>query len=322
MGDPIYFVTGNGTDGSDANGVSTVMLSLARDGLALQKNKQYYLKEVFRPQDESGNEYNIEDIYWAFTISDFDDYSKYVYSDGSVLQISNASPTHELLIRKKIVDQTGLLKKEDYQNTTFDITGVKDGKTVFHITRTYRDFANVDVPVAGGGTQTDKVLIFHDLPDGTYTVKEIRDSAVVTDPNRPSIDLTTSAQVTTVTKQGDEAPTITDESYSSSDNNCMFIFKLDSTNGKSQSVDANFTNTYTLEDTVPLTIKKIWGNDTITPKSAEFAVYAGTDKYPLSEAEGGNANGNVVLPKDGKWTVKLKLPKNDRDGNEIRWSVE
>lgn len=77
-------------------------------------------------------------------------------------------------------------------------------------------------------------------------------------------------------------------------------------------------------------INKAWdwrnGRDSVTyaPKQAEFALYAGDQKYNLTVGEGGNANGNLVVRCNGDAEVTLDtLPKYGEDGaTPIAWTVK
>lgn len=351
-GDLIFFISGEGDPEEDnqGRGFAEIMLSQARDGVALKKNHQYYLREVIEPEG-----YMREDIYWRFIIGENDDWSHYIYADDSVMQVSNASKQHMLEIRKDFVNRSSSAVPDDWdfqKNVLLEIVG-RDAQNnvIYNKTIPRGDFKKVSVVQADGTTGTEYMVIIRHLDPGTYTVTEIRDSAVVKKTveqdgqevriEDPAYRLTTELKVEGV----DSAP------LEEADTGAVFEV------GETTSAKVGFTNIYTDKDTAKkLTITKDWEGEkkeetvdgetvqtqVYTGEQVKFALYADGMRYTnLTEAEGADADGYIVLPRNGnKWSVTLDnlpgkkgaLHANDVEGwvtvpevqedQDIVWTVE
>lgn len=369
-GDNIYFITGNGGNEngkSEQSGFAEIMLSQSRDGLSLKKNKQYYLREVLVP-----DEHYKEDIDWRFIIGDADDYDNYVYADDSVMQVSNASVDRVLTVHKDFVDLTsgGKITNSknnsiDYdliKNTEFEIVGTDkedDSKVVYRKVVPYSSFMAVYTPIEGSTkSKREYLLIIHDLPEGNYTVKELRTSGLIKDANGQLVDgirLTTSvedasATTTTVKKEGGQVLSTTNAFRTEYDglNTNDSYFKFEVTKAEDTiagtvtktAAEATFTNIYTDEPPVTLSLTKEWSNggkDGFTPKKAEFALYADGVKYNLTEYNGVsapgsiNSSGNIVLTvvdnAASPWTTtatitNLPMYQDGSIEHKIEWTVK
>ncbi|MDO4806702.1 MAG: Cna B-type domain-containing protein [Coriobacteriales bacterium] len=368
-GDNIYFITGNGGNAngkSEQSGFAEIMLSQSRDGLSLKKNKQYYLREVLVP-----DEHYKEDIDWRFIIGDADDYDNYVYADDSVMQVSNASVDRVLTVHKdfidltsggKITDDKGSINYDLIKNTEFEIVGTDKGdssKVVYRKVVPYSSFMAVYTPIEGSTkSKREYLLIIHDLPEGNYTVKELRTSGLIKDANGQLVDgirLTTSvedakATTTKVVKEGGQVLETTsafkEEHDGGSAEDSYFKFEVtkaeDTIAGTvtKTAAEATFTNIYTDNPPITLSLTKEWSNggkSGFAPKKAEFALYADGVKYNLTEYNGVSApgsinpSGNIVLTvgdnAESPWTTtasitNLPMYKDGSIEHKIAWTVK
>ncbi|MBR3316700.1 MAG: Cna B-type domain-containing protein [Atopobiaceae bacterium] len=311
-GDKIYFVTGNGTENSAQKGFADVMLSQSRDGVALKKNKQYYLREVKEP-----NGHIKENIDWRFIIGENDDWDSYVYSDDSILQVSNTSLERVLTVRKTFVDRTAsqrITYDAAQKNVQFEIKGTASNDSssiVYNKIVPYENFMAVDTPQDNGTTKREWLLIISKLPAGNYTVRELNTSAKV-DGAEVSTSVTGQGSVTRVdsegrpkpAQEGDDPHFDTGKDDTTGDIFCTFTVPAsdDMTTGEhtKTSVEAEFTNIYTDENPVSITVSKAWNNggkNNFVPKKAEFELRADGVKYALTKADGAfvNDRGNIVV---------------------------
>ncbi len=340
VGDKIYFVTGDGRDNdvehSAQAGFADVMLSQSRDGVALKKGKQYYLREVKEPDGHIK-----EDIDWRFIIGDNDDWESYVYSDDSILQVSNASVDPVLTVRKTFVDRSNSLSIgfDPYQKKTeFEIVGtdlVNTENIIYNKTVSYDSFAR-------GSTENERLLIINDLKPGKYIVREKRESAAI-----DNTTLTTYVEGSASAHEEDAEHNIKPnsetavetraENSGSTSGDSVFHFTVLANRYPNEyltktTAEANFTNIYTDEEPVSFTVEKSWnqGNTNgFTPKQSEFAIYADGEKYDLTPAEGGNERGNLVITAgsngDGGWANQVivsSLPRKNKSDQDIVWTVE
>lgn len=247
----------------------------------------------------------------------------------------------------------------------FEIIGKEAGtdKTIYYKKVSYSDFKNVDVPLDpaqgySGPTKSERYYILRDLKPGVYTVREIVDmpaeGAVPNDAKTlsasiPGTDLTTlvsgERKVTPIDEVSDKPDysrtqqfDLTGGSNANSNGNVEFTFEVET--GYETSVDAVFTNIYTAEDaeTTSLKINKKWdftaageNASVYEGKQAEFELYADGVKFNLTEAEGGNADGNFVLrcntanhnsAADTYEAVLNTLPRKNKGGSDIVWTIK
>lgn len=304
-GDPVYFIT-------DAQGMSEVLLSMARDGTTLKKNTRYFLREVEAP-DKHVKEYTD----WEFIIGDADDFDNRVYSNGSVLQIANPSDESDrgLVVRKAFNDYTEKDEKGEgkasyskfQKNVEFEIVGRSaDGVAFFRRSVRYGDFKIVDReepdPDNPGGTKTVReyllVMSKDQLKPGTYTVTE------------KNADLDGATRRTEVEAHGDSS----DAGITVDEGEALVTFVVPE-KGDKQRVDIYYTNTYeeVQENPLSLEIEKTWSGeaDNLTDRSATFGVYRNDALYTT-----------VTLPVDGEWHTTVEdLPRVDAEKTPITWKV-
>ncbi|MDO4803434.1 MAG: Cna B-type domain-containing protein [Lachnospiraceae bacterium] len=328
VGDNVYFATGS-------DGVADIMLSQGRDGVSLQKGVEYFLLEVEEPDG-----YVKEDIYWKFIIGDNNDYDNYVYVSDDVLSVSNASKTPALRVRKTFTDHTERLTFDDESKVRFQVKGydlTDSNKLIYNKEVTYVDFMKVDEVQEDGSTLPDNYqFIISKLKPGRYTVTEVRSSAEIQGMNLDASVVATqtlqengnSTVSVSTTNSEISAGQVFVQNGETSNQNTLFSFIVPDDNNTESFVDAEFRNVYTEPETTELSISKIWEDeDSLAGKTATFAVYADGEQYKLSRAEGGNADGFIVLPmQDAQghdvWSTTVKRLPIKKDGVNIQWSVE
>ena len=304
VGDNVYFITGK-------DGIAEIMLSQHRDGVALKKGVRYYLREVVTPPGHVS-----ENIDWMFTIADNDDFPNYVYSDGSLLQIANASAKPSVLIRKTIDDRTHSLTDDQINGITFVIRGTQsnnpDSPAVYYKEASFGSFMPVDVPddsIEGTHREYWMSVPSGHLPEGYYTVTEERESAQFPDTVlTPSIDL---SRTTDAGKANANLNFVEGDPFA-------FHFQVTAENKDSIAIQADYTNIY-VDEPVQLTIKKKWGDEEPGNGTVRFAIYRDGVKY-----------GDISLPITNggtkSWeTTVTGLPRHvtegEQAGREIEWTV-
>ncbi len=304
-GDCIYFMT-------DETGYAEIMLSQTRDGKALRLNKQYYLEEVVTPTEtrEDGRTllYSKEDHPWLFTIAEQDDWKHYIYSDDSILTVSNTSSDIGLLLRKHFVDPSNAIQYAQQKNIEFEVVGENDGAVVYSKTFKYSDFKEMellDVNVPGAAEdEKEYVLIVpkNDLKPGRYTVTE-------KNADIPNYTYTTTVQTQAIT-DGEEPHGGTEPTFEVEANNKVQVNML-------------FTNTYQ-EKPASLRIRKDWSDDELTKKlaskSVTFTLYADGQPY---QPNGADLTVTLDGTEDEAWTATVEnLPRyNPATGKPYVWSV-
>lgn len=329
VGDYVYFCT-------TKYGYADIHLNKSKDGIALERGKQYYLKEIVTPDG-----YTKEDIWWSFIIDDMDYFDNengvYVYRDGGVLTVANSSSDSGIVLRKKV---TGDVPSWSVQKgTTFEIE-VKERDTsqvVYRRTTTYEDFAkdNAYDPTNPDSTEyrfkIPKTSLGNLDPQKTYVV-------TVTESNA---DVNTHTRVTTTKTQVGDGDQSSPSNGVVASTEVLGHVLLDD----AQAVRFWFTNTYTAKP-IELTVHKTWGQKAQTKynKAVEFVLYSyglkdnsetefetkliklswdsAKGAYEPNESEPGN--GAIVL--DGTETdpwskVVAELPRYDHKGNAYVYSV-
>ena len=269
VGDPVFFITKDRNESvsieeDETWGIAEVMLSQARDGVALSKGVRYYLREVETPEGHIK-----ENTDWTFIIADNDDFDNYVYSNDSVLKISNPTQNNDLVVEKDFYDHTGLVTKAGMYATEFEIIGKNDaGKVIYKKTMTYGNFKVVDEPQDDGTyVRKYKMIVGHDeLPTGHYTVTEKN----YPEPGNTVLTTTLDNPSGVVTLVGKVA-------------------EFDWTKGTSTGpLNVHFVNTYEDEVTtkVDVKVKKVWSGEAVDISNVSFDLYRTTDK---SKVEGKSA---------------------------------
>jgi hypothetical protein len=127
-GDFIYF-------GTTSMGYADIHLRQDEDGLALDRGKQYYLREIHVPAGFAGE--TVYDsvtgtdvpLFWSFIIDDMDYFDQvnqiFVYRDNGILTVSNTSRDQGIVLRKHFAGDKTLY--EDQENIVFEIVGRKKG---------------------------------------------------------------------------------------------------------------------------------------------------------------------------------------------------
>ena len=348
-GDFVYFITGE-------DGIANVMLSKKRDGVALNMGPRYYLREVVVPD---GHEK--ENIDWQFIIGEVDDFSHYVYSNDSVLQVANPSTGDNigLVVRKDFVDNTHTLVYDDKDDTNdedaantgkeeknvqFLIEGVDaSGAVVYSKTVTYGDFKPVDHeeqvldengdPVLDGDNNPvtkftrEYVLIIPEanLPAGSYTVTELKADMEGTERT------TEVALAYNVTDAPGESATT--KNFGKDTGVPVAAFELNKDDKKQASV--KFTNTYNeqlLEERGKLTVeKKVEGLDETSDKAFKFTIQT-SGKYLIESGELQNEEVEFALKanetktfdgiKQGNYILTEVLKDAEVSGKQLTVSIQ
>ena len=305
VGDAIYFMTlpaGNGY----AAGYTDIHLSQARDGLALERGKQYYLLEVVTPEG-----YEKEDIFWSFIIDDMDFFDSrngiYQYRDGGVLTVSNETQDDSGIVLSKKFDGDAA-DAMDWDQVEFEIVG-KDGDNVIYRREvSYSDFVK-------------KKLKLTDIPAGAYTI---------TEKNADDVTLTRETSMT-ITKEGGEA--VTPEQTDGDSYVRFSVTQEDIDSGTAFYVA--FTNTYT-EKPLDIELSKEWGEDALarlSDKTLTLALFRDGEEYPLyqdaegkyrfwSEEDAAHDRSYITLSNATTWTANIRELPRYEDGRAIEWTVK
>lgn len=328
-GDYVYFCT-------TKYGYADIHLNKSKDGIALERGKQYYLKEIVTPTG-----YTKEDIWWSFIIDDMDYFDNesgvYVYRDGGVLTVSNSSEDSGIVLRKSVEGDAP--SWDDQKGITFRIEVVErdTGAVVYGRTTTYEDFAkdNSHDPSDADSTPYRFKVAKESLgsldPQKTYVITVVESDADV-----PTHTRTT----TTKTQVGTGAQTHPQAGVVATVEATGHVLLDDA-----QAVKIWFQNTYVAKP-VELTVSKVWGAKAQQKhgKSAEFELYRYGLK-PGSDTEfetipiklSWNAQRGVYVPNEGEtgtgtivldgtesdpWSTAVRdLPRYDHGGNAFVYSV-
>lgn len=298
---------------SKQSGFVEVMLDQDKDGMALKKERVYYLQEIIAPPG-----YEIDTTLYSFLITDQADYSApegvYIYHNNDILTVRDwpeESPT--LKLQKTFsgnVDLTDeqknavtftIQKKVDDNWTDYEIPVWRDGSKTDVSSFTYGDYGvNEDTSVEptaysqGDLLFKNGVMVLENLPIGEYRV--IETNQTMTGAGGDAYARKTEYLVDgSVARVNDEAITYDSETgeetrITDNEENGV-IFNFDGTSSHIVSItNTYYTNKYTITKTAADTGEVLSG--------AKFAIYEKTQNSETLVKE------NIETGENGKLEIK------------------
>ncbi|MBP5291974.1 MAG: Cna B-type domain-containing protein, partial [Lachnospiraceae bacterium] len=334
VGDFIYF-------GTTSMGYADIHLRQDEDGLALDRGKQYYLREIQVPTGFAGETMHdsVTDtdvpLFWSFIIDDMDYFDQvnqiFVYRDNGILTVSNTSQDQGIVIRKHFAGD--ITQYEDQKDITFEIVGRKKGlagdeanwEIVFRKEILYSEFIKDNI---NGG------LIYKIRPESLPNDLSSTYVYTITEKNA---DIPTFTRKTTVTTRVEDGPEI-ERVHETTATEVPVSLEISAGQiAASNAFRFDFTNIYEAQP-VSLTFTKQWGTKAagLHTKRAEMIIYR--DGVPLYFDENDplmmkpvpeNVPEGVTAPEPYRFVLSTgtptitvdNLPRYKHDGSAYEYSV-
>lgn len=310
-------------------GFAEIMMNQSIDGMALKKERVYYLQEIVAPPG-----YELDTTLYSFLISDQANYAApagvYVYHNNDVLTVRNwPEETPVLKLQKTFTGNVELTdeqknavtfqiqKKEDENWTDYTVPVWRDGRKQDVATFTYGDYGVIEDTSTTPSTYSQGELLFkngvmviENLPAGEYRV--IESNQAMKKPGGGNYDRRTEYLVDGSTvRVNDDIISYNSETGAetkNSDNEANGV--VFTTDGESSHF-VSITNTYFIEE---FTLTKTASDTGELLGNAKFAIYSRTDSNNdtlIKNNIATDANGKIEIQKTGNaWDSSITFAEN------------